>query len=72
MKLDFEIAVDQTTRTSDQTFGGGGGGGGVPDPDRVPTTGARGAATPIFSPNLAQFDQIPSTWPKPRFYVLYL
>ena len=28
MKLYFEIAVDQQTRTSDRTFRGGGGGGG--------------------------------------------
>ena len=34
MKLDFKIAVDQQTRTSDRTLGGGG--GGVPDPDRPP------------------------------------
>ena len=31
VKLDFEIAVDQKTRTGDQTFGGG-----VPDSDRPP------------------------------------
>ena len=53
MKLNFEIAVDQQTRTSDRTLGGGGGSG------PRPPTGARGVATPIFGPNLAQFDQIP-------------
>ena len=53
VKLDFEIAVDQQTRTGDPTFGGGGGGPGL-----RPPTGARGAATPIFGPNLAQFWQI--------------
>ena len=50
VKLDFEIAVDQQTRTGDPTFGGG--------PGLRPPTGARGAATPIFGPNLAQFWQI--------------
>ena len=43
VKLDFEIAVDQQTRTSDQTFEG------VPDPNRQ--TVPSGAATPIFGPN---------------------
>ena len=52
VKLDFEIAVDQRTRTSDPTFGG------VPDPDRPMPIGALGAATPIFGPNLAQFGPI--------------
>ena len=43
VKLDFEIAVDQQTRTSDRTFEGG--------PGPQPPNGARGAATPIFGPN---------------------
>ena len=45
VKLDFEIAVDQQTKTVDPTFGGG--------PGLRPPTGARGAATPIFGPILA-------------------
>ena len=51
VKLDFEIAVDQQTKTSDRTFEG------VPDPNRqkVPA----GQPTPIFGPNQAQFSQIP-------------
>ena len=52
VKLDFEIAVDQQTKTSDRTFEG------VPDPNRQKVP--RGAATtPIFGPNQAQFSQIP-------------
>ena len=51
VKLGFEIAVDQQTKTGDQTFEG--------VPDSQPPIVALGAATPIFGPNQAQFSQIP-------------
>ena len=48
VKLDFEIAVDQQTRTSNQTFAG------VPDPDRPPVPGQpRPYLVPIW-PNLTK------------------
>ena len=53
VKLDFQIAVVQQTRTSDRTFGGGGGGGGGGGSGPRQPTGARGTATPIFGPTLA-------------------
>ena len=56
MKLDFEIALDQQTRTGDPAFGEGGGS------RPLQPIGAREAATPIFGPNLAQFGPI---WPNP-------
>ena len=43
VKLDFEIAVDQQTRTSDRTFEG------VPDPNRQ--TVPAGQPRPYFGPN---------------------
>ena len=54
VKLVSEIAVDQQTRTSDQTFEG----------SRTPTAQqCRGTATPIFGPFLAQLCQITGTYP---------
>ena len=49
VKLDFEIAVDQQTMTSNRTFGG------VPDPDRplVPAGQPRPYLVPIW-PNLTK------------------
>ena len=52
VKLDFEIAVDQQTRTSDQTFEG------VPDPNRqtVPAGQPRPYLVQI-RPNLAKYPE---------------
>ena len=52
VKLDFEIAVDQQTRTSDRTFEG------VPDPNRqtVPAGQPRPYLVQI-SPNLAKYPE---------------
>ena len=49
MKLDFEIAVVQQTRTSDRTFGR------VPDPDRDRPPVTAGQPRPYLVPS----------WPKP-------
>ena len=45
---------------------------GVPDGGPQPPTSARGTATPIFGPFLAKLCQITETYPKPKFWVLYL
>ena len=52
VKLDFEIAVDQQTRTSDRTFEG------VPDPNRqtVPAGQPRPYLVQIM-PNLAKYPE---------------
>ena len=52
MKLDFEIAVDQQTRTSDRTFEG------VPDPNRqtVPAGQPRPYLVQV-RPNLAKYPE---------------
>ena len=56
VKLDFEIAVDQQTKTSDQTFEG------VPDPNRqtVPAGQPRPYLVQI-RPNLAKYPDMPRT-----------
>ena len=59
VKLDFEIAVDQQTKTSDRNFGG------IPDPDRPPVHA--GQPRPYLGPICPNLTKSPKHGQNPNF-----